>query len=396
MIVASSSNWNSTMLTNVAEIVMGQAPESESYNTDGRGVPLIAGAADLGEIFPKPKKFTTAPVKRSRKGDIILCVRATIGDLNWADKEYCYGRGVAGIRPNSKINPEFLFHWLALNADYLRSIGRGATFKQISKTDITDLRVPLPPPDEQRRIVGRIKKCLSRVDEIKRLREETRQEAAAVFPSLLSYVFDDVQEKSVSTTIGDVAIETRYGTSNKCHLTPIGVPILRIPNVANGEVNLDDMKYCQLTSAEEDKLLLQPGDLLVVRTNGSPDLVGRCAVVNFSEGEKFGFASYLIRIRVDQSKVNPSFLSYFLTSSHGRKAIAAIRRTAAGQYNVNSENLRAITLPLPDRELQDELVDRMSEQREACEAMKVEQDEQAKSEWHLATSILAKAFAGEL
>lgn len=303
------------------------------------------------------------------------------------------------IRPTADALPEWIYYFVRQQSflDEAKSHFRGSAGQQrVSAEFVSDHKIPLPPLKEQYHIVNRIKEYLSRVNEIKQLRQETRQEAGAIFPSLLSSVFDDVQEQVIPTTIGDVVLETRFGTSNKCHSAPVGVPILRIPNVANGGVNLDDLKYCQLTSAEEDKLLLHPGDILVVRTNGSPDLVGRCAVVNFNEAEKFGFASYLIRIRVNQSKVNPNFLSYFLTSSHGRKAIAAIRRTAAGQYNVNSENLRAITFPLPDRKLQDELVDRMNEQREACEVMKAEQAEQAKSESHLAASILAKAFAGEL
>ena len=78
-----------------AEIIMGQAPKGETYNEHGDGLQLIAGAADLGRLSPKPKKWTNAPTKVGKRGDIIVCVRATIGDLNWADASYCYGRGVA-------------------------------------------------------------------------------------------------------------------------------------------------------------------------------------------------------------------------------------------------------------------------------------------------------------
>ena len=75
-------NIPQSKLGDVCEITMGQAPEGSSYNADGVGLPLVAGAGDLGELTPSPIKFTTAATKTSRKGDIILCIRATIGETN--------------------------------------------------------------------------------------------------------------------------------------------------------------------------------------------------------------------------------------------------------------------------------------------------------------------------
>lgn len=76
----------------------GQAPKGGSYNVTKRGYPLIAGAGDFGKLTPAPKKYTDAPTKLSMPGDLILCIRATIGNRNWSDKEYCLGRGVAGAK----------------------------------------------------------------------------------------------------------------------------------------------------------------------------------------------------------------------------------------------------------------------------------------------------------
>ncbi len=81
---------------------MGQAPKGTSYSQD-EWVPLIAGAGDFGELSPEPTKLTTAPSKISQPGDVILCIRATIGDRNWSDKEYCLGRGVAELRPKANL-----------------------------------------------------------------------------------------------------------------------------------------------------------------------------------------------------------------------------------------------------------------------------------------------------
>lgn len=109
----SAVNWPLVKLDDVCQIIMGQAPEGDSYNELGNGLQLIAGAGDFGEMTPLPKKFTTSPSKISDIGDLILCIRATIGDVNWSDKKYCLGRGVAGLRPKpTKLDKNYLWHFI--------------------------------------------------------------------------------------------------------------------------------------------------------------------------------------------------------------------------------------------------------------------------------------------
>ncbi len=132
------------IISDISEIIMGQAPIGESYNDDGNGVPLIAGATDFGELTPNTSRYTSSPTKISKRGDIIICVRATIGDLNWSDKEYCLGRGVASLRINAtKANPLYIWRVIEANKDKLTSLGRGATFKQITKSDLSEFSILL-------------------------------------------------------------------------------------------------------------------------------------------------------------------------------------------------------------------------------------------------------------
>ncbi len=397
MIPKVNPKWSTMPLKSIAEIVMGQAPDGGTYNETGNGLALIAGAADLGDHSPVPKKWTTAPTKIGKAGDIIVCVRATIGDLNWADQAYCYGRGVAAVRVCDGYDPEFVWFWLEACRAHLLGLGRGATFKQISKDDLSSLQIPTLPTSEQLRIVARIKDCMERVAEIDGLRRESLREAEAVFPSVLNEVFASQASLAPLMTIGELSLETRYGTSQKCHTDPSGLAILRIPNVARGAVNIDDLKYCDLTDAEADRIRLESGDLLFVRTNGSRDLVGRCAVFDVAEQEpSFGFASYLIRVRVDQAKVLPRYLAYFLNSTNGRSELDSRRRTSAGQFNINSENLRSIPLPVPPIAVQQRLLEQL-EQREVQANRLVAELTSTNSEGEgLRKAILRKAFAGEL
>lgn len=142
----------SLRLDSVADITMGQAPPGESYNAVGDGLPLVAGAGDFGELHPAAKKFTNAPGKICASGDIILGIRATIGEKVIADRPYCLGRGVAGLRPREALVDRYLWHWLTHSAPTLAAKAKGATFKQVNREDISELRINLPPVPEQRRI----------------------------------------------------------------------------------------------------------------------------------------------------------------------------------------------------------------------------------------------------
>lgn len=305
------------------------------------------------------------------------------------------------IRPNSeKLLPEWIWHFV--RQAWFRDEGvrhfRGAVGQQRVPEDyLGNAEIPLPPLHEQRRIVARIKECMERVEEIEGLRAQTIDEAMAVLPSVLNEVFTSQAASAPVKTIGAVSTETRYGTSQKCHTEPTGMPILRIPNVARGAVNFDDLKFCVLGEGDAVRMSLRRGDLLFVRTNGSRDLVGRCAIFDGDvDDRQFGFASYLIRVRVDQAVVLPRYLAYFLNSTSGRAELDSRRRTSAGQFNINSENLRSIEFPVPAINEQRRLLS-ILEEREAQARSLVSELQAAHSEGNgVRDAILRKALAGEL
>ena len=91
---------------------MGQAPNGDAYNFNGDGWALVAGAGDFGELYPNPKKFTTEAARISKHGDIVLGIRATIGEKVIVDGEYCLGGGVAGLGAKHTLDSRYLWHWL--------------------------------------------------------------------------------------------------------------------------------------------------------------------------------------------------------------------------------------------------------------------------------------------
>ena len=160
--------------------------------------------------------------------------------------------------------------------------------------------------------------------------------------------------------IGNLVSTVQYGCSALASLEPIGVPILRMNNLQNDGWELSNLKYIQLTEDQLNTYKLKIGDLVFNRTN-SKELVGKCEV--FRESGDWVFASYLIRVRTDEQKLNPQFASDFLNTSIGRLQIDRFSRQIIGMTNINAEEIKQILLPLPLLSKQIELVASMDEAR---------------------------------
>jgi type I restriction enzyme S subunit len=141
---------------------MGQSPPSSTYNKEGIGLPFLQGKMEFGEVHPSPVMYCSNPMKVAEANDILISVRAPVGDANLAPWKLCIGRGLAAIRPNSRISDHlFYFYYLQRIKRFLEALGKGSTFKAIVKNDLESLIVPLPPLPEQKAIA----QILSTVDE---------------------------------------------------------------------------------------------------------------------------------------------------------------------------------------------------------------------------------------
>jgi type I restriction enzyme, S subunit len=160
--------WASANLSDVVLLNMGQSPKGDATNVDGLGLPLIGGAADYIGALLSANRFTSAPTKVCAPGDLILCIRATIGKIAVADQEYCLGRGVAGLTPLG-LDREYLRYFICSEANKLDQAGTGSTFRQVDKNTLSSWPVPIPPFPEQRRIVAKLDSLFERT---RRAREE--------------------------------------------------------------------------------------------------------------------------------------------------------------------------------------------------------------------------------
>ena len=136
--------WEDATLSEIANITMGQSPDGSTYNTDGIGMVFYQGSTDFGIRFPSVRMFTTNPTRFASKGDILMSVRAPVGDTNIANENCCIGRGLSAL--NSKIgSTTHLYHILGdLKAKFDQLNAAGTTFGSITKDEMYSLPVVKP------------------------------------------------------------------------------------------------------------------------------------------------------------------------------------------------------------------------------------------------------------
>jgi type I restriction enzyme S subunit len=144
-------DWEEKRLGEVVTVEMGQSPSSDSYNDDGDGLPLIQGNADIVNRRTAPRRFSSSPTKICQTGDILISVRAPIGEISKATLSACLGRGMGSIQPRSGVT-EYWYQFLLHLEPMWHRIGQGSTFTAINGADIRKLSAQVPHPAEQRKI----------------------------------------------------------------------------------------------------------------------------------------------------------------------------------------------------------------------------------------------------
>ena len=137
-------DWREGTLSELATITMGQSPDGSSYNEDGNGTVFYQGRAEFGSRFPTRRLFTTQPKRMAGKGDILMSVRAPVGDLNIAFESCCLGRGLAGIKSNNGCQSFILYTMFALKQQLDMFNGEGTVFGSINKNNMANLPVLIP------------------------------------------------------------------------------------------------------------------------------------------------------------------------------------------------------------------------------------------------------------
>ena len=277
----------------------------------------------------------------------------------------------------------------------------GGTKTRIPPDEFEKQSIPLPPLSVQRAIVSAWEQAQAEVADTRLRIAELEGKIEADFlaalglpqptpvdlPKCFAVQWIDFRRWSVSYSqraqvgadltqgtypvvpLGDCLQSLQYGTSEKANSAGRGTPILRIKNIKNGEVDTTDLKHIALPDSTRASLRLDDGDILIIRTSGSRELVGTCAV--FHGEEEQVFASYLIRLRTEPEKALADYLTYFVNCSLGQTQVDAVSRQIM-QNNINTQEIRALEIPLPPLSVQRRIVNNIGTGRRKIAALKAD------------------------
>lgn len=370
-------------LDRVCEVIMGQAPSGEAYNSEGRGWPLIAGAGDFGENYPNAKKFTTEASKLSQPGDIILGIRATIGEKVLSDGVYCLGRGVAGLRAKSGLDSRYLWHWLTHINPQLASKAKGATFKQVNRQDIGEFGIVLPLLPEQRRIA----EVLDKAEELRAKRRTALAQLDTLNQSIFLEMFGDpvVNPKAWPVKkFGQVGALDRGVSKHRPRNAPelLGgpYPLVQTGEVANcdGYIRSHNSTYSEVGLRQSK---MWPAGTLCITIAAN---IAKTGILTFDAC----FPDSVVGFRADEP-ATVEFVRCWL--SFLQKTLEDTAPESA-QKNINLAILRNLDVPLPPLDLQRDFARRIA----TVEKLKTTHRAALAELDALFASLQHRAFRGEL
>jgi len=439
-------------LSEVADLVRGVTyPKTDAREEPAPGfVPMLRATniQDARLVLDSDLVFIAerhiSPDQLLRQGDIVVATssgsRHLVGKSGQLHAAWhgSFGAFCATVRPRPGIHARYLALFLQAPA-YWRQITKkalGVNINNLRRGDLESLEVPLPPLAVQARIVAEIEKQFSRLDEavasLNRVKANLRHYKAAVLMAAVegsigvdqapgtssradTLLREALAERRLrwrgrgayrepsageafsafplpagwtSAAIEQIAWSVEYGSSAKTSETEGGVPVLRMGNIVEGEIDYSELKYLPADHDEFPRLLLEPGDLLFNRTN-SPELVGKTAV--FRGDRRCSFASYLIRVKT-VSRCVPEFVAAYINSSYGRAWVKSVVTQQVGQANVNGTKLRALAIPLPPLAVQQRIVAEVDRRLSIVREVEAEVDANLKRAHALRRAVLHTAF----
>ena len=383
--------WEIKKLREVCKVIAGQSPEGKFYNSQGNGMPFYQGKKEYGEKYiGEPTTWTTKITKEADAGDILISVRAPVGPVNFATQKICIGRGLAAIRAGKNIDKEFLFNYFIKHESEIEG-NAGAVFNSINKTQIENLKIPLPPLSEQKRIVAILDEAFAAIAKAKANAEQNLKNAKELFESYLQGVFENPKENwEVCSLESNIKlIDYRGRTPVK---TESGVRLITAKNVKLGFLQIEPQEFIAENNYESWMSRGIPNFGDVIFTTEAP--LANVAQINTME--KLAFAQRIIVMQPKQTKLNQTFLKYMLLSNPIRNKILG-KGTGATVLGIKSSLLKKIEIYFPKSIQEQQIIvqklDALSAETKKLEAIyqqKVNDLEELKK------SVLQKAFAGEL
>ncbi len=340
------------------------------------------------------------------EGDLLMVWDGARAGLTGKAKKGAVGSTLMKIEPKNGIERNYLFYFLLSLYKKLNTNPRGVGIPHVEPGLLWNSVVLIPDMPTQRAIVTKIENLFISIDkgiaDLKKAQEQLKVYRQAVLKKAFegSLTNKNIKEGELPAgwkwiKLGEVIEKPKYGTSKKCTYKETGIGVLRIPNIVNGLVDSTDLKYAEFSEEEIDAYSLKEGDILIIRSNGSISIVGKCAIIN-KQDEKFLYAGYLIRLRPVKEKINSIYLLYLLASFDLRVQIELKSKSTSGVNNINSGEIQSMIIALPSKGEQHQIIAEIESRLSVCDKVEQSISEGLEKSEALRQSILKKAFEGKL
>ena len=276
------SEWKEYKLGDIADINMGQSPNSSFYNKIGGGIPFLQGNRTFGFKYPTFDTYTTAITKIAEQNDVIMSVRAPVGDVNITPVKMCLGRGVCGLRANNG-NQEFLYYLMRYYAKELINKESGTVFGSINRNDIYNLIIKQPSNREQTQIASILSSLDDKIAVNRKICENLEAQAQALFKHwFIDFApFKDgkfIESDSGTVYLSDISEQITDGVHNSVKDEPNSSYMLfSCKNIVGGVLNKSSFRSISKDTFDllRKRTKLAKGDVLL----SSVGTIGEIAIV---------------------------------------------------------------------------------------------------------------------
>ena len=392
--------WVETKLSDALEIVLGQSPESQFVNNEGKGLPFYQGKAEFGDLYPTPRNYCEKPKKIAKPNDILLSVRAPVGPTNLATENVAIGRGLAAIRAINDDYKYVLYYFRYLEP-WLKMQGQGSTFEAITGKFVKDLTFIRPPLETQQKLAKKFTALLSQVAEIKQRLEKIpallKTYRARAVNGELSAKWREENGVSLESwaisTLKNLTTKIGSGSTPKgAEYLPEGVPFIRSLNIYTHFIKFDDLAFINDEQAQKLKnVVIEQGDLLLNITGAS---IGR---VNIAPKEFIGgrVNQHVAIIRSKLDKIRPHFLHIFFASPKIQKWINDENYGSTRQA-LTKGMLEELKIAVPSLEEQNYITQAVEKHLNFANQLEAQVNAALERVNLMTQAILAKGFRGEL
>ena len=398
--------------TKLGDVISGFQPGFACGKRNPNGVVQVRmnnvttnGSFNWEELVRVPNGYTDMN-KYWLKGDDVLFNNTNSAELVGKSaiflgfqESVVFSNHFSRVRTNpTALAPDFLAKWLNLNWQqglFEKICNRWVGQAAVDRQKLLKLDVPLPPLEEQRRIVGVLNEQMAAVERAKKAAAERLEAAQALREAHRESVFNSLDRSLSKLSPLKTAISsTRNGFGRRPKGEEQGPIVLRIADVSSGQVSYSDPRRVYMTPNELETYSLQPGDLLFVRVNGSQNLVGAC--VEFEEwAEPVAFNDHLIRVRLTGG-LDSSFVAEVCKRRTARTFLENRASTSAGQFTINRSSIEDIEIPVPDSKTQARCVSEIRSFDKFVNTLAGNISDELNSLDSLQSSLLRRAFSGEV